>query len=118
MFLQKVRQELLSRQGSVDAVCDSVSKLLKSSDATTASGLQGTLQDLNQRFITAQTKQALKESELRGVLPKLEDFERLFSDLQSFTQSRERILSLGGLPDHGLPDYKQTVEVNGMIPEC
>ncbi|XP_062870373.1 microtubule-actin cross-linking factor 1 isoform X9 [Trichomycterus rosablanca] len=107
---QKLRQELLSRQGSVEAVCDSVSKLLKSADASTASGLQGALQDLSQRYITTQTKQAVKETEFRVVLPKLEDFERLSSDLRGFTQNRERILSLGGLPDHSIPDYKQTIE--------
>ncbi|XP_058233494.1 microtubule-actin cross-linking factor 1 isoform X16 [Hemibagrus wyckioides] len=107
---QKLRQELLSRQGSVEATRDSVSKLLKSADASTVSGLQGALQDLNQRYTTAQTKQAEKEAELRAVLPKLEGFERLNSDLHDFTQSRERVLSLGGLPDHSVEDYKHTIE--------
>ncbi|XP_060753614.1 microtubule-actin cross-linking factor 1 isoform X11 [Tachysurus vachellii] len=107
---QKLRQELLSRQGSVEATCDSVSKLLKSADASTVSGLQGALQDLNQRYNAAQTKQAEKEAELRVVLPKLEGFERLNSDLHEFTQSHERVLSLGGLPDHSVEDYKHTIE--------
>lgn len=112
---QKLRQELLSRQGSVEATRDSVSKLLKSADASTVSGLQGALQDLSQRYTTAQTKQAEKEAELRVVLPKLEGFERLSSDLCDFTQSRERVLSLGGLPDHSIEDYKHTIEVIEII---
>uniref|UniRef100_A0AAR2JGF1 Microtubule actin crosslinking factor 1 n=1 Tax=Pygocentrus nattereri TaxID=42514 RepID=A0AAR2JGF1_PYGNA len=87
---QKLRQELLSRQGSVEATRDSVSKLLKSADASTVSGLQGALQDLIQHYTTAQTKQAENEAELRGVLPKLESFDRLSMDLHSFMQSRER----------------------------
>ncbi|XP_060798780.1 microtubule-actin cross-linking factor 1 isoform X5 [Neoarius graeffei] len=107
---QKLRQELLSRQGSVEATRDSVSKLLKSADASTVSGLQGALQDLSQRYATAQTKQAEKEAELRAVLPKLEGFERLSSDLRDFIQSRERVLSLGGLPDHSVEDYRHTIE--------
>ncbi|MCJ8746251.1 hypothetical protein PDJAM_G00139640 [Pangasius djambal] len=107
---QKLRQELLSRQGSVEATRDSVSKLLKSADASTVSGLQGALQDLSQRYTTAQTKQAEKEAELRVVLSKLEGFERLSSDLRDFTQSHERVLSLGGLPDHSVEDYKHTIE--------
>ncbi|XP_047663906.1 microtubule-actin cross-linking factor 1, isoforms 1/2/3/5 isoform X27 [Tachysurus fulvidraco] len=107
---QKLRQELLSRQGSVEATCDSVSKLLKSADASTVSGLQGALQDLNQRYNAAQTKQAENEAELRVVLPKLEGFERLNSDLREFTQSHERVLSLGGLPEHSVEDYKHTIE--------
>ncbi|KAF4073878.1 hypothetical protein AMELA_G00248250 [Ameiurus melas] len=107
---QKLRQELLSRQGSVEATRDSVSKLPKSADASAVSGLQGALQDLSQRYSAAQTMQAEKEAELRAILPKLEGFERLSSDLRDFTQSRERVLSLGGLPDHSVEDYRQTIE--------
>ncbi|TSK31438.1 Microtubule-actin cross-linking factor 1, isoforms 1/2/3/5 [Bagarius yarrelli] len=107
---QKLRQELLSRQGSVEATRDSVSKLLKSADALTVSGLQGALQDLNQRYTAAQTKQTENEAELRAVLPKLESFERLNSDLHNFVQSRERVLSLGGLPDRSVEDYKHSIQ--------
>uniref|UniRef100_A0A4W4GDU7 Microtubule actin crosslinking factor 1 n=1 Tax=Electrophorus electricus TaxID=8005 RepID=A0A4W4GDU7_ELEEL len=106
---QKLRQELLSRQGSVEATRDSVSKLLKSADATTVSGLQRALEDLSQRYAAAQTKQAEKEAELRAVLPKLERFERLSADLRNFTQSRQRALSPGGQPEHSL-----TQEANQM----
>uniref|UniRef100_A0AAR2IZB1 Microtubule actin crosslinking factor 1 n=1 Tax=Pygocentrus nattereri TaxID=42514 RepID=A0AAR2IZB1_PYGNA len=112
---QKLRQELLSRQGSVEATRDSVSKLLKSADASTVSGLQGALQDLIQHYTTAQTKQAENEAELRGVLPKLESFDRLSMDLHSFMQSRERALSLGGQPDRSIEDYRHTVEVMDII---
>lgn len=102
----------------MEATRDSVSKLLKSADASTVSGLQGALQDLSQRYTAAQTKQAEREAELRVVLPKLEGFERLSSDLRDFTQSRERVLSLGGLPDHSVEDYKHTIEVmeSAMVP--
>uniref|UniRef100_A0A8C2GUI2 Microtubule actin crosslinking factor 1 n=1 Tax=Cyprinus carpio TaxID=7962 RepID=A0A8C2GUI2_CYPCA len=106
--------ELLSRQGSVDATLDSVSKLLKSADASTASGLQGALQDLSQRYTAAQAKQTTRETELRGLLPKLESFERQSADLRSFTQSRERALSPVGQPDCSVDDYKQTIEVREL----
>ncbi|CAB1351203.1 unnamed protein product [Coregonus sp. 'balchen'] len=107
---QKLRQELLSRQGSVEATCDSVSKLLQSSDASTASGLQGSLESLTQRYAAAQAKQAEKEAELRGLLPKLESYERLNTDLQSFTQTSLRALSPAGQPDRSVEDYRQTIE--------
>ncbi|KAI7798683.1 putative microtubule-actin cross-linking factor 1 [Triplophysa rosa] len=107
---QKIRQELLSRQGSVDATFDSVTKLLKSADASTASGLQGALQNLTQRYTDAQAKQTERENELRGLLPKLESFERQSADLLSFTQSRERSLTPLGQPDCSVEDYRQTVE--------
>lgn len=101
----------MSRQGSVETTCDSVSKLVKSADASTVSGLQGALQDLNERYTAAQTKQAETEAELRGVLPRLENFERLSADLRGFLQSRERALSLGGQPEHSVEDYKHSIEV-------
>uniref|UniRef100_A0A8C7N8E0 Microtubule actin crosslinking factor 1 n=1 Tax=Oncorhynchus kisutch TaxID=8019 RepID=A0A8C7N8E0_ONCKI len=86
-------QDLLSRQGSVEATCDSVSKLLQSSDASTASGLQASLESLTQSYAAAQAKQAEREAELRGLLPKLENYERLSADLQGFTQTCLRALS-------------------------
>uniref|UniRef100_A0A674F3G2 Microtubule actin crosslinking factor 1 n=1 Tax=Salmo trutta TaxID=8032 RepID=A0A674F3G2_SALTR len=107
---QKLRQELLSRQGSVEATCDSVSKLLQSSDASTASGLQGSLESLTQSYAAAQAKQAEREAELRGLLPKLENYERLSTDLQGFTQTCLRALSPAGQPDRSVEDYRQTIE--------
>ncbi|KAM7373560.1 hypothetical protein PAMP_008402 [Pampus punctatissimus] len=107
---QKLRQELLSRQGSVEATRDSVSKLLQSSDASTASGLQGALDELTQRYAAAQTSQAEREAELKGLLPRLESYERLGTDLQVFTQSRLKALSPVGQPDRSVEDYKQTIE--------
>ncbi|XP_036808592.1 microtubule-actin cross-linking factor 1 isoform X19 [Oncorhynchus mykiss] len=107
---QKLRQELLSRQGSVEATCDSVSKLLQSSDASTASGLQASLESLTQSYTAAQAKQAEREAELRGLLPKLENYERLSADLQGFTQTCLRALSPVGQPDRSVEDYRQTIE--------
>lgn len=98
----------------MDATLDSVSKLLKSADASTASGLQGALQDVSQRYTAAQAKQAKRETELRGLLPKLESFERQSADLRSFTQSRERALSPVGQPDCSVVDYRQTIEVREL----
>uniref|UniRef100_A0A671XAU9 Microtubule actin crosslinking factor 1 n=1 Tax=Sparus aurata TaxID=8175 RepID=A0A671XAU9_SPAAU len=93
---QKLRQELLSRQGSVEATRDSVSKLLQSADASTASGLQGPLDELTQRYAAAQASQAEREAELKGLLPRLESYERLGTDLHVFTQSRVKALSPAG----------------------
>uniref|UniRef100_A0A3Q3VYD6 Uncharacterized protein n=1 Tax=Mola mola TaxID=94237 RepID=A0A3Q3VYD6_MOLML len=104
---QKLRQELLSRQGSVEATRDSVSKLLQSPDA---SGLQGALDELTQRYAAAQASQAEREAELKGLLPGLESYERLGADLQGFTESRLKALSPAGQPDRSVDDYKQTIE--------
>ncbi|CAB1420217.1 unnamed protein product [Pleuronectes platessa] len=107
---QKLRQELLSRQGSVEATRDSISKLLQSSDASTASGLQGALDELTQRYTAAQASQAEREAELKGLLPRLESYERLGADLHVFTQTRLKALSPVGQPDRSVDDYRQTVE--------
>ncbi|KAM6973819.1 microtubule-actin cross-linking factor 1 [Tautogolabrus adspersus] len=107
---QKLRQELLSRQGSVEATRDSISKLLQSSDASTASGLRGSLDELTQRYAAAQASQAEREAELKGLLPQLESFERLGTDLQVFSQSRLKALSPAGQPDRSVDDYRQTIE--------
>ncbi|KAL2080392.1 hypothetical protein ACEWY4_024185 [Coilia grayii] len=107
---QKLRQELLSHQGSVDATRDSVSRLLQTADAKAASGLQRELQELTQRYAAAQSQQTEREGELRKLLPKLESFERLNGDLRSFIQSHQRALSPAGQPDRSVEDYRQTIE--------
>lgn len=112
---QKLRQELLSRQGSVEATRDSVSKLLQSSDASTASGLQRSLDELTQHYAAAQASQAERETELKGLLPRLESYERLGTDLQVFTQSRQKALRPVGQPDRSVDDYRQTIEVIRVV---
>ncbi|CAL8397015.1 unnamed protein product, partial [Gadus morhua 'NCC'] len=107
---QKLRQELLSRQGSVDATRDSLSKLLQSADAATASDLQGALAQLNGRYAAAQASQTEREAELKVLLPRLESYERLGADLQGFTQSRLKALGPVGQPEHSVDDYRQTLE--------
>lgn len=112
---QKLRQELLSRQGSVEATRDSVSKLLHSSDAPMDSDLQSALDKLTQRYAAAQACQAEWEVELKALLPRLENYERLGSDLQVFTQSRLKALSLVGQPDRSIDEYRQTIEVRTVL---
>lgn len=93
-----------------------MSKLLQSADASTASGLQGALDDLTQSYAAAQTSQVEREAELKGLLPRLESYERLGTDLQVFTHSRVKALSPGGQPDRSVEDYRQTVEVRSKPP--
>uniref|UniRef100_A0A3Q2YSE8 Uncharacterized protein n=1 Tax=Hippocampus comes TaxID=109280 RepID=A0A3Q2YSE8_HIPCM len=109
---QKLRQELVSRQGSVEATQDSVSKLLQSPDTPMASGLQGSLDELRQRFAAGQVSQAEREAELKRLLPRMENYERLAGDLRAFIQSRAKALSPAGQPDRCVNDYRQNVEVS------
>lgn len=99
----------------MEATRDSVSKLLQSSEASTASGLQAALNELTQRYAAAQASQAERETELKGLLPRLESYERLGTDLQVFTQSRLKALSPAGQPDRSVDDYRQTVEVGTQV---
>lgn len=99
----------------MEATRDSVSRLLQSADASTASGLQGSLDELTQRFTAAQASQAEREAELKGLLPRLESYERLGADLHVFTQSRIKALSPVGQPDRSVDDYRQTVEVRSVV---
>lgn len=99
----------------MEATRDSVSKFLDSSDAPMDPDLQSALDELTQRYTTAQTCQADCEVELKALLPKLESYERLRSDLQVFTQSRLKALSPMGQPDRSIVDYRQTIEVRTVF---
>lgn len=89
-----------------------MSKLLQSSDASTAPGLQNSLEELSCRYAAAQSSQTQREAELKALLPRLESYERLGADLQLFTQSRLKALSPAGQPDRSVDDYRQTMEVS------
>lgn len=80
--------------------------------------LQSALDELIQRYTTAQTCQAEWEVELKALLPRLESYERLGSDLQVFTQSRLKALSPVGQPDRSIIDYRQTIEVRTVFYIC
>lgn len=99
----------------MEATRDAVPKLLQSSDASAAPGLYGSLDDLTRRYAAAQSSQAEREAQLKGLLPRLESYERLSADLQAFTQSRLKALSPAGQPDRSVHDYRQTVEVSGVL---
>uniref|UniRef100_A0A3P9NKK2 Microtubule actin crosslinking factor 1 n=1 Tax=Poecilia reticulata TaxID=8081 RepID=A0A3P9NKK2_POERE len=113
--VQPTAQAVQDAQGSVEATRDSVSKLLQSSDASAAPGLHGSLDDLTRRYAAAQSSQAEREAQLKALLPRLESYERLGVDLQAFTQSRLKALSPAGQPDRSVHDYRQTVEVSGVL---
>ena len=100
----------------MDATRDSLSKLLQSADAATASDLQGALAQLNGRYAAAQASQTEREAELKVLLPRLESYERLGADLQGFTQSRLKALGPVGQPEHSVDDYRQTLEVSRRTP--
>lgn len=99
----------------MDATRDSVSRLLQSSDASAAPGLQSGLDELTRRYAAAQSSQAEREAELKVLLPRLESLERLGTDLQTFTQTRLRALSPVGQPDRSVGDYRQTIEVSTAL---
>ncbi|KAK1153105.1 hypothetical protein AOXY_G30446 [Acipenser oxyrinchus oxyrinchus] len=107
---QKLGWDLLSRQCSVEATRQAVAQFLQTADASTATGLQGELSELCQRFGALRSGQEQKETELRGVLPKLETFERLASQIQEFTETRGRALRTGSQPERDMQDFNQRIE--------
>ncbi|XP_077599175.1 microtubule-actin cross-linking factor 1 isoform X4 [Stigmatopora nigra] len=109
---QKLRQELLSHQGGVEATRDCVAELLRAGpEASGAGGLGDSLDRLTRRLAAAQVGQAEREARLKTLLPKLENFERLWSDLDLFVRGRGDDLGRAAArPDRGLADYRQTLE--------
>lgn len=95
----------------MEATRDSVSKLLDSSDTSIDPDLQSALDELTQRYATAQACQTEWEVDLKALLPRLESYERLGSNLQVFTQTRLKALSPAGQPDCSIAEYRQTIEV-------
>ncbi|XP_035201680.1 microtubule-actin cross-linking factor 1 isoform X6 [Oxyura jamaicensis] len=106
----KLKQDIARQKSSLEATREMVTRFTEAADSATASALQGKLAEVTEHFGRLCQQQQEKEEALKGLLPKVEQYEQLSEKLQQFTESRARMLASGNQPDHDIARFSQHIQ--------
>lgn len=93
-----------------------VTRFAETADGGTAAALQGKLAEAAERFGKLCQQQQEKEEVLKGLLPKVEQYEQLSEKLQQFMESRARMLASGNQPERDIARFSQHLQVSCASP--
>lgn len=88
-----------------------VTRFTEATDSPAASALQDKLAQVTEHFGRLCQQQQEREDALKGLLPKVEQYEQLWEKLQQFTDSRSRVLASGNQPDRDIAHFSQHIQV-------
>ncbi|XP_041438126.1 microtubule-actin cross-linking factor 1 isoform X6 [Xenopus laevis] len=112
----KLKQDISSRRGSMDATGEMVGKFMETADSAAASALQRKLSEVTSRFNEVCMQQRLQETALKEILPKVEKYEQLSNELHDFTVTRSRLLASGNQPERDITQFSEQIkELNAEI---
>ncbi|KFP10865.1 Microtubule-actin cross-linking factor 1, partial [Egretta garzetta] len=107
----KLKQDIARQKSCLEATREMVTRFMEAADSPTASALQGKLAEVTEHFgrLLCQRQQE-REAALKGLLPKVEQYEQLAEKLQQFTESRARMLAAGNQPDRDIARFSQHIQ--------
>ncbi|XP_068124927.1 microtubule-actin cross-linking factor 1 isoform X16 [Hyperolius riggenbachi] len=112
----KLKQDIGSRRGSLDATGEMVAKFMETADKAAAAALQNKLSDITARFNKVCEQQIQQETELKEILPKVERYEQVSEALKDFKTTRSQLLASGNQPDRDIAQFsEQMQELNAEI---
>ncbi|XP_050788123.1 microtubule-actin cross-linking factor 1 isoform X6 [Gopherus flavomarginatus] len=106
----KLKQDIARQKSSLEATREMVTRFMETADSATASALQGKLAEVMEHFNKLCWQQQEKENVLKGLLPKVEQYEHLSEKLQQFMESRARMLASGNPPDRDIAHFSQQIQ--------
>ncbi|XP_043387923.1 microtubule-actin cross-linking factor 1 isoform X22 [Chelonia mydas] len=106
----KLKQDIARQKSSLEATREMVTRFMETANSSTASALQGKLAEVTEHFNKLCRRQQEKENVLKGLLPKVEQYEHLSEKLQQFTESRARMLASGNQPDRDIAHFSQQIQ--------
>uniref|UniRef100_A0A8B9UZI8 Uncharacterized protein n=1 Tax=Anas zonorhyncha TaxID=75864 RepID=A0A8B9UZI8_9AVES len=106
----KLKQDIARQKSCLEATREMVTRFTEAADSATASALQGKLAEVTEHFGRLCQQQQEKEEALKGLLPKVEQYEQLSEKLQQFTESRARMLASGNQPDRDIARFSQHIQ--------
>ncbi|XP_074790600.1 microtubule-actin cross-linking factor 1 isoform X8 [Natator depressus] len=106
----KLKQDIARQKSSLEATREMVTRFMETANSSTASALQGKLAEVTEHFNKLCRQQQEKENVLKGLLPKVEQYEHLSEKLQQFTESRARMLASGNQPDRDIAYFSQQIQ--------
>ncbi|POI31807.1 hypothetical protein CIB84_004441 [Bambusicola thoracicus] len=108
--LQKLKQDIARQRSCLEATREMVTRFAETADGGTAAALQGKLAEAAERFGKLCQQQQEKEEVLKGLLPKVEQYEQLSEKLQQFMESRARMLASGNQPERDIARFSQHLQ--------
>ncbi|XP_074418785.1 microtubule-actin cross-linking factor 1 isoform X5 [Larus michahellis] len=106
----KLKQDIARQKSCLEATREMVTRFTEAADSPTASALQGKLAEVTEHFGRLCQQQREREDMLKGLLPKVEQYEQLSEKLQQFTESRARMLASGNQPDRDIARFSQHIQ--------
>ncbi|XP_065600701.1 microtubule-actin cross-linking factor 1 isoform X5 [Cyrtonyx montezumae] len=106
----KLKQDIARQRSCLEATREMVTRFAETADGGTAAALQGKLAEAAERFGRLCQQQQEKEEVLKGLLPKVEQYEQLSEKLQQFTESRARVLASGNQPERDIARFSQHLQ--------
>ncbi|NXO49504.1 MACF1 factor, partial [Aramus guarauna] len=106
----KLKQDIARQKSCLEATREMVTQFMEAADSPTASALQGKLAEVTEHFGRLCQQQREREDALKGLLPKVEQYEQLSEKLQQFTESRARMLASGNQPDRDIAHFSQHIQ--------
>uniref|UniRef100_A0A8C6ZEW5 Uncharacterized protein n=1 Tax=Nothoprocta perdicaria TaxID=30464 RepID=A0A8C6ZEW5_NOTPE len=106
----KLKQDIARQKSCLEATREMVTRFTETADGATASALRGKLAEVTERFGRLCRQHQEKEDALKGLLPKVEQFEQLSEKLQQFTESRARMLACGNQPERDITHFSQHIQ--------
>ncbi|XP_010280301.1 PREDICTED: microtubule-actin cross-linking factor 1-like, partial [Phaethon lepturus] len=107
----KLKQDIARQKSCLEATREMVTQFMEAADSPTASALQGKLAEVTEHFGRLCQQQREREDALKGLLPKVEQYEQLSEKLQQFTESRARMLASGNQPERDIAHFSQHLQV-------
>ncbi|NXM74886.1 MACF1 factor, partial [Serilophus lunatus] len=106
----KLKQDIARQKSCLEATREMVTQFMEAADTPTASALQDKLAQVTEHFGRLCQQQQEREDALKGLLPKVEQYEQLSEKLQQFTESRTRMLASGNQPDRDIAHFSQHIQ--------
>ncbi|NXW60197.1 MACF1 factor, partial [Eurystomus gularis] len=106
----KLKQDIARQKSCLEATREMVTRFMEAADSPTASALQGKLAEVTEHFGRLCQQQRDREDALKGLLPKVEQYEQLSEKLEQFTESRARMLASGNQPDRDIARFSQHIQ--------
>uniref|UniRef100_A0A8C3RII8 Microtubule actin crosslinking factor 1 n=1 Tax=Cyanoderma ruficeps TaxID=181631 RepID=A0A8C3RII8_9PASS len=106
----KLKQDIARQKSCLEATREMVTRFMEAADSPAASALQDKLARVTEHFGRLCQQQQEREDALKGLLPKVEQYEQLWEKLQQFTESRTRALASGNQPDRDIAHFSQHIQ--------
>ncbi|XP_014113967.1 PREDICTED: microtubule-actin cross-linking factor 1 isoform X13 [Pseudopodoces humilis] len=106
----KLKQDIARQKSCLEATREMVTRFTETTDSPAASALQDKLAQVTEHFGRLCQQQQQREDALKGLLPKVEQYEQLSEKLRQFTESRTRMLASGNQPDRDIAHFSQHIQ--------